>query len=126
MLASLVGLARDTAALPSPLADDLEELAELTYRQGRRVAIIIIGSTVLLVGIAMLVLPGPAIIVIPIGLSILGTEFIWARKMLRRVKSQARRMSHSVGLDEYLPKFTTEDEASDAKSTSTSRDTPEN
>jgi len=111
VLASVVGMGHDTAALLSPLADEIEELAELTYRQARRVTVIIIGSTVLLVGLAMVVLPGPAFVVIPIGLSILGTELVWARRMLRRVKKQAQRMTDSLGLGEYLPKLITEEDA---------------
>ncbi len=51
-----------------------------------RFAIIIVGTIVLLVGIALLILPGPAFVVIPAGLAILGTELVWARRLLRRVK----------------------------------------
>jgi hypothetical protein len=41
---------------------------------------------VLLIGIALLVLPGPAFIVIPLGLAILAVEFAWARRLLKRVR----------------------------------------
>jgi tellurite resistance protein TerC len=37
------------------------------------------GGTVLLIGIAMIILPGPAVLVIPVGLGILATEYAWAR-----------------------------------------------
>ena len=50
----------------------------------RKVVIGVIGFTVLLFGAVMVVLPGPAIIVIPVGLAILATEFAWARRILRR------------------------------------------
>ncbi len=63
-----------------------------TYRQARRIIIIVIGFTVLALGIALIVLPGPAIVVIPIGLAILATEFLWARKLLKRVKEGAVNM----------------------------------
>jgi uncharacterized protein (TIGR02611 family) len=56
------------------------------YKQVRRVAIGVIGFTVLLIGIAMIVTPGPAILVIPLGLAILATEFVWARRLLNKVK----------------------------------------
>ncbi len=46
----------------------------------------VVGGSVLLVGIAMIVLPGPAILVIPLGLAILATEFLWARRWLKRAK----------------------------------------
>ena len=50
----------------------------------RRVVIGIIGTTILVIGVALIVLPGPAFIVIPVGLAILASEFIWARRVLER------------------------------------------
>jgi uncharacterized protein (TIGR02611 family) len=50
------------------------------------------GFTVLIVGVAMIVLPGPAVVVIPLGLAILATEFIWARTLLTTVKERVLRM----------------------------------
>jgi len=47
----------------------------------------IVGFTVLFIGIAMIVLPGPAFIVIPAGIGILATEFVWARSLLKEVKN---------------------------------------
>ena len=46
----------------------------------------VIGGTVVLIGVAMMVLPGPAFIVIPVGLGILATEFAWARRAVRRAR----------------------------------------
>ena len=43
----------------------------------RKVIIAVIGTTVVLIGVALIILPGPAFIVIPIGLAILASEFIW-------------------------------------------------
>jgi hypothetical protein len=60
-------------------------------RHARRLAIGVIGSTVVLIGIALLVLPGPAIVVIPLGLAILATEFVWAKRLMDRAKEQGRR-----------------------------------
>jgi tellurite resistance protein TerC len=59
------------------------------YKWVRKVVIAIIGASVLLIGAAMLFLPGPAIIVIPAGLAILATEFGWARALLRKLKEKA-------------------------------------
>lgn len=56
-----------------------------------------IGFTILATGIAMIVLPGPAIIVIPVGLAVLATEFIWARKLLVAVKERIERMRKGNG-----------------------------
>ncbi len=55
----------------------------------RRIIVSVIGVTVLLIGIALLVLPGPAFIVIPIGLAILATEYAWARHWLKRARQIA-------------------------------------
>jgi tellurite resistance protein TerC len=59
-----------------------------TFGQARRLIIIVAGFTVLIIGVAMIVLPGPAVVVIPIGLTILATEFIWARTLLTKVKER--------------------------------------
>jgi uncharacterized protein (TIGR02611 family) len=49
------------------------------------------GVIVLVAGLAMLVLPGPALAVIPIGLFMLAMEFAWAETMLERSIAQAER-----------------------------------
>jgi uncharacterized protein (TIGR02611 family) len=58
----------------------------ITYHWAKRIAVAIVGFTVLAIGVAMIVLPGPAFIVIPLGLGILSIEFAWARRWLRKVK----------------------------------------
>lgn len=52
----------------------------------RKLIVAVIGITILLIGVAMTVLPGPAFIVIPVGLGILATEFAWARRAIRRAR----------------------------------------
>ena len=59
-----------------------------TFKALRRVIVGIVGFTILLVGIALIVLPGPAFLVIPLGLGILATEFVWAKNLLRKVKQK--------------------------------------
>ena len=63
-----------------------------SLRVARKVVVAVIGATVLAVGVALIVLPGPAIIVIPLGLTILATEFIWAGRLLRRLRVGANRV----------------------------------
>ncbi len=58
-------------------------------REARKLVIFIVGSTVILVGIIMLVTPGPGTVIIPAGLAILATEFLWARRLLKRIKKKA-------------------------------------
>jgi len=55
-------------------------------RQVRRVVVFIVGMTVVLLGVVMLVTPGPAVVVIPAGLAILGLEFRWARRWLKQAR----------------------------------------
>ena len=59
----------------------------------RRAIVGVIGGTIVLIGVALLVLPGPAFIVIPLGLVILGSEFAWARWLLRRAKGLFAKVS---------------------------------
>lgn len=63
-----------------------------TLGQAKRLVVTVIGFTILAAGIAMIVLPGPAFIVIPVGLALLATEFVWARKLLVTVKERFERM----------------------------------
>ena len=63
----------------------------LILRQVRKVIAAVVGITVLAIGIAMLVLPGPAFVVIPLGLGILAAEFAWARHVLDQLKHHGRR-----------------------------------
>lgn len=88
LLASFVGADRDTSPLVSPLAEDAEYPPRQSYGSMRKVGILVVGTSVLLVGIAMIILPGPAFIVIPAGLAILATEFVWAKKILQKLKEK--------------------------------------
>lgn len=67
-----------------------------TVAQARRLIVLVVGGTVLLIGLALTVLPGPAFIVIPVGLAILATEFVWARRLLDRIKSEAGRLASKM------------------------------
>lgn len=62
----------------------------LAWRTAKRLVIAVVGGTVLLVGVAMIVLPGPAFVVIPLGLAILATEFVWAKRLLKKVKDRVK------------------------------------
>ena len=72
----------------------VEGLAEKRERHHQRnlvyrVAVVVAGVVILVAGLAMLVLPGPAIVVIPIGLGLLALEFVWAEHLLDRVAQGA-------------------------------------
>jgi len=68
----------------------------------KRVIVSVVGATILLIGVALLVLPGPAFVVIPVGLAILATEYAWARRWLRK----AHRIASNVvsGRDSAAPR----------------------
>jgi uncharacterized protein (TIGR02611 family) len=79
---------------PRPkLVTKLQERKELHLQRSRivRALYVMVGFTVLLAGLAMLVLPGPAFLVIPIGLAILALEFTWAETMLERAIEQGEK-----------------------------------
>lgn len=74
----------------------VETPAEAAIRQKRtaaqhakRVAIFVAGMAVVVAGIVMLVLPGPGLLVIVAGLSILAIEFAWAQRLRDQAKDRA-------------------------------------
>lgn len=64
----------------------MRQLVGVTYKVARRITVAVVGFTVLLVGVVMIVTPGPALLVIPGGLAILGIEFAWARHWLKKAR----------------------------------------
>ena len=62
----------------------------------RKIVVGVIGTTIVLLGIVMLVAPGPGTVVIPIGLLILASEFAWARWLLLRGKRVVRKTKHKA------------------------------
>ncbi|MBN1356936.1 PGPGW domain-containing protein [bacterium] len=75
----------------------LQAIALESYHRAHRIVVVISGGFVLLVGIAMIFLPGPAFIMIPLGLVILATEFVWARRLLNRLKKEIRGITGNFG-----------------------------
>ncbi len=69
---------------------------ENLYKQVRRLAIFLIGISIVLIGCILFFTPGPAIIVIPAGLALLATEFIWAKKLLKKFKEATYSISKSA------------------------------
>jgi tellurite resistance protein TerC len=64
----------------------VKETIEASCDAGRKLVIGLVGLSVLILGVAMVVLPGPAVLVIPLGLGILAVEFAWARRWLKRLR----------------------------------------
>jgi tellurite resistance protein TerC len=84
--ASVLAARRELIYAASARGDELDRFVRVSLRGARRIAIALIGSTTLLLGVAMLILPGPGLLVIPIGLALLSIEFVWARRWLARIR----------------------------------------
>ena len=71
-----------------------------------RIAFVALGALVLAAGVVMLVTPGPAFVLIPVGLSILALEFTWAEKLLERslrhAEAARRKAAAASGLQRAL------------------------
>ena len=91
------------------LVRKLREQKERHLRRPKpiRWLIVAVGFTVLLAGLAMLVLPGPALAVIPIGLFVLALEFQWAEEWLERSIEQAGRARQRAAETSRLTKVVT-------------------
>ncbi|MBX4201576.1 PGPGW domain-containing protein [Candidatus Saccharibacteria bacterium] len=66
------------------------------YRAARKAAIAVLGFSIIIVGLALLVLPGPGILVIIAGLAVLAIEFTWAERHLNTLKSKASQAAKKV------------------------------
>jgi uncharacterized protein (TIGR02611 family) len=67
-----------------------------TLQQTKRFVKILVGFTLLVLGIIMIVTPGPGWLTIILGLGILAAEFVWARRLLDRLKQQGIRLRDTV------------------------------
>jgi uncharacterized protein (TIGR02611 family) len=64
----------------------------LNLKQARRLVVAVVGGTVILFGVVLLVIPGPGLLTIALGLAILASEFLWARRILARFKEQGSKI----------------------------------
>jgi uncharacterized protein (TIGR02611 family) len=60
-----------------------------SYQQAKRLIMVVVGFTVLLIGIIMIPMPGPGFPLILVALGILAAEFVWAKRLLRRFERTA-------------------------------------
>jgi tellurite resistance protein TerC len=74
-----------------------EERGMTLQRLARKFGVTLGGGVLLLAGVAMLVLPGPGILVIIAGLAVLATEYAWAKRPLDAMRDRARRLRERVG-----------------------------
>ena len=57
----------------------------------KRIIVTVVGGTILVGGVLMFLTPFPAVLVIPVGLAVLGTEYAWARRWLRNARKMAKK-----------------------------------
>lgn len=67
-----------------------------TLQQAKRFVRILFGFTLLVIGILMIFTPGPGWLTIILALGVLAAEFVWARRLLDRLKQQGTRLRESV------------------------------
>jgi uncharacterized protein (TIGR02611 family) len=79
-----------------PAVVPFKVVAGFIGRNAKRVAVTIAGFAVVLAGVAMLVLPGPGIVVIIGGLAILATQYVWAEHLLRVAKEKANQAKDAI------------------------------
>jgi uncharacterized protein (TIGR02611 family) len=75
----------------------LGELLRVIGRSSKRIAVFVLGVVLVAGGLAMLVLPGPGILVVIAGLAVLATEFAWAEHLLDKAKEQASKAKEGIG-----------------------------
>ena len=78
------------------MAPSLKEVVLFIGRSSKRIAVTVVGGAVVAAGLAMLVLPGPGILVVAVGFAILGTEYAWAAAALERTKKTAERAGRAA------------------------------
>jgi uncharacterized protein (TIGR02611 family) len=88
-----MGAEQTTPAPRRPRPKLVEKLEAQRERHSERSRVVrtlyaVVGLTLLLAGVAMLVTPGPAFVIIPIGLAVLSLEFRWAENLLERALEQ--------------------------------------
>lgn len=65
-------------------------------RSGRRIAVTIVGFSLVALGLVLLVVPGPGILAILAGLAVLASEYAWARRALREARRRAQQARDRV------------------------------
>ena|SRR5689334_4085170 len=67
-----------------------------TVKQAKRIIVAVVGFTLLLLGFVLFFTPGPGFAVILLGLTVLGAEFLWARRLLKRLKKAGADVGNSI------------------------------
>jgi uncharacterized protein (TIGR02611 family) len=76
---------------------DIRQVVQFIARNSKRTAVMVVGMLLLSAGVALLVLPGPGLLLIAAGLAVLGTEFVWAERTLDAAKRGVTGAGQLVG-----------------------------
>lgn len=87
---SLVRSQRQVRIFVEGLNQEVATLFTDPLRQTKRLITLVVGSTVVMFGGVLLITPGPGVVVVLVGIGILATEFVWARRLLKRLQQEAR------------------------------------
>lgn len=100
IIASLVAKDGFIASFALPIYKQFRNIAILTAKDIRRIVVLVSGIVILLIGIALLVLPGPGLVFIAIGLVLLAKEFLWAKKLLNKIRNSNENFQKILGAPE--------------------------
>lgn len=67
-----------------------------TLHQAKRFFKVLVGFTLLAIGVVMIATPGPGVLTIVLALGVLAAEFVWAQRLLDRLKRQGVRIRQTV------------------------------
>lgn len=81
---------------PSDWLNNVSKILIKTLRQAWRAIVAVVGFTLILLGVVMFVTPGPGWLVVFLGLSVLAAEFVWARRLLKRLKEKGAEVSSAI------------------------------
>jgi TerC family integral membrane protein len=90
VLASAFAAGSEAAPIRSPVANDLETVTRDTIGSARRIIVLAVGATILVVAASMVALPGPSLFMIPCGLVVVGAELVWAWRLTQRLRREVR------------------------------------
>jgi tellurite resistance protein TerC len=86
----------DGSKISQKLSEVLKKWRVQDVPLAKKIIVSVVGFTVLLIGIVMIITPGPALIVIPAGLTILASEYSWAKRWLAKVKNLGEKVVKKV------------------------------
>ena len=73
------------------MAPKPKAVVRFIWRSSKRIAVTVAGAAIVAAGLVMLVLPGPGLVVIVLGLAVLATEYVWAATALEHAKTAAKK-----------------------------------